>query len=42
MLDDLRIALPSVPSHRDPEAEEMSKSADPIATMELIEAKAQE
>ena len=38
MLDDLRIALPSVPSHRDPEAEEMAKPADPIATMELIEA----
>jgi uncharacterized membrane protein len=42
MLDDLRIALPSVPSHRDLEAEEMAISADPIATMELIEAQAQE
>ena len=38
MLDDLRIAIPSVPSHRDAEAEEMAKPADPIATMELIEA----
>ena len=42
MLDDLRIALPSVPSHRDLEAEGMAISADPIATMELIEAQAQE
>ena len=41
MLDDLRIAIPSVPSHRDLEAEEMAKSADPIATMELIEAQSE-
>jgi uncharacterized membrane protein len=40
MLDDLRIAIPSVSSHRDAEAEEMAKSADPIATMEMIEAQA--
>lgn len=38
MVDELRRDSPSLPSRPDPEAEEMSHSADPIATLERIEA----
>lgn len=38
MVDQLRIAMPSAPSHHDAEAHRMAQPADPIATMERIEA----
>ena len=38
MVDDLRRDSPSSSSRRDPEAEAMARSADPLATLERIEA----
>lgn len=37
MLDELRRATPTLPSQPDPEAMAMSRPADPIASMQLIE-----
>lgn len=39
MIDELRRSIPSAPSNRDAEAEEMAQPADPIATMERINAR---
>ena len=37
MVDELRVATPSLSSHPDAEAEQMARSADPFATLDKIE-----